>query len=349
MCCTRPFRTVIVAVAAVIFAGLGCDSRKKDSPGAGPVTPSDNGPTHVFKATPGTPPKLAFVINNPSPFWDGAAAGVKKFEGETNVHVDFKIPQNGQVAEQNAILENLLSQGYNGIAISVIAPADQVSELNRACEKTNVICHDSDAPKSHRLLYIGTNNVEAGKVLGNEIVKLMPSGGKIAVFVGTFSADNARERLNGIESAIAGHNIEVKVKKEDNGDRTAARSNVEKVITAYPEVTMMVGLWSYNGPQIASAVEASGKQGTIKAAVFDDETGTLDAIEKGSITSTVVQKPFQFGYLSSKLLYALATRGEEALKDPLIKDGKIDTGVEVINSQNVKDYRAGLADLTKKK
>ena len=42
--------------------------------------------------------------------------------------------------------------------------------------------------RSNRLLYIGTNNYQAGKTLGKEMVKLLPHGGKIAVFVGTFSA-----------------------------------------------------------------------------------------------------------------------------------------------------------------
>ena len=51
----------------------------------------------------------------------------------------------------------------------------------------------------------------------------------MAVFVGTFSADNAAQRLKGIEDAIAGHNIEIVAKKEDNKDRAKARSNVEDV------------------------------------------------------------------------------------------------------------------------
>ena len=92
--------------------------------------------------------------------------------------------------------------------------------------------------------------------------------------------------------------------------RTAkARSNVEDVINAYPDMNLLCGLWSYNGPAIAAAVDASGKKGKIQVAVFDEEDGTLDGIENGTIACTVVQKPFQFGYLSSKYLHDLATQG----------------------------------------
>src|SRR5205814_7347738 len=125
--------------------------------------------------------KLAFVTNNASEFWKIAAAGVHKYEKESGVQVDIKMPPNGKVEEQNQILENLVSQGYNGIAVSAIAPNDQIAEINKAAGKSVLICFGSDVPKSNRKLYIGTNNFEAGKTLGNEIIKLLPNGGKMAV------------------------------------------------------------------------------------------------------------------------------------------------------------------------
>jgi ribose transport system substrate-binding protein len=290
--------------------------------------------------------KLAFVTNNSSEFWKIAAAGVHKYEQESKIQVDIKMPSNGTTEEQNQILENLASQGYEAIAVSVIAPNDQVPVLNRVAEKTKLITFDSDAPKSNRLLYIGTNNYEAGKALGNEIVKLLPSGGKMAVFVGTLSADNAAQRLKGIQDAIAGHGIEIVDRREDNTDRAKARSNVEDIINAHGDLNLVAGLWSYNGPAIAAAVEALGKKGKILPAVFDEEEGTLKGIADDTIQCTVVQKPFQFGYLSSKWMHDLATRGEAA-KASLPPSQIIDTGVEVINKANVAAFRQQLAEMKK--
>jgi ribose transport system substrate-binding protein len=290
--------------------------------------------------------KVAFVTNNASDFWKIAAAGVRKYEQEGKVQVDVKMPPNGTPEEQNQILENLVSQGYDAIALSVNAPNDQVPIINKAAGKTKVITFDSDAPKSNRLLYIGTNNYEAGKVLGGEIAKLLPSGGKIAVFVGTLSADNAKERLRGIEDAIKGRNITIVDKREDNTDRAKARSNVEDIINAHADLDMAVGLWSYNGPAIAAAIEALGKKGKVQAAVFDEEEGTLSGIANGTIQVTVVQKPFQFGYLSSKWMHDLATKGETA-KATLPVDKVIDTGVEVITKANVAEFKAKLSEMKK--
>ena len=185
--------------------------------------------------------KMAFVTNNPSDFWKIASAGVHKYEKEGKVQVDIKMPPNGTVSEQNQILENLSSQGYDAIALSVDAPNDQVSLLNKLGQKTKLITFDSDAPKSNRLLYIGTNNFEAGKVLGNEIVKLLPAGGKAAVFVGTFSADNAAERLKGVQTAIAASTPRIRsaaLSEANMPTKTAALPPFGKSLTIWPPSTL---------------------------------------------------------------------------------------------------------------
>ncbi|HXK20432.1 MAG TPA: substrate-binding domain-containing protein, partial [Polyangiaceae bacterium] len=87
--------------------------------------------------------KLGFVTNNPSQFWKIAEAGLRKYEKEAKVQVDMKMPPNGTPEDQNQILQNLASQGYDAIAVSVIAPKDQLHVLNEVADKTNLITFDS--------------------------------------------------------------------------------------------------------------------------------------------------------------------------------------------------------------
>jgi ribose transport system substrate-binding protein len=212
-----------------------------------------------------------------------------------------------------------------------------------------MICFDSDAPKSNRLMFIGTDNFQAGKLLGAEIVKVLPDGGDVAVFVGTMSADNAQKRKAGVEAALAeaqaktGKHYAVVVTKEDNVDHGKARANVEDVMSSYKNVKLLCGLWAYNGPAIANAIiDAKNKGGTPPlAAVFDEDQGTLDAIRSGVITCTVVQHPFEFGYRACTYMRDLAYKGESALpKDPFVN-----TGVEVINAANVDEFSKRLAEM----
>lgn len=338
---------------AVVFAGLfstGCKKRG-DTPAnnsaAGPSAAAAPANLPPPKKPDGKPFRLAFVTNNSSDFWKIAAAGVHKYEQDAGVQVDIRMPTDGKTpAEQNQILAALASEGYDAVAVSVIAPDDQVANLNRVAEKAKLITFDSDSAQSKRLLYVGTKNFEAGKTLGQEIVKLLPNGGKIAVFVGTFGADNAKQRLAGIEDAIKGKNIEIVEKREDQTDRAMARSNVETVLNARGDLNMVVGLWSYNGPAIAAALTGSGKKGKVKAAVFDEEEGTLDGIENDVIDVTCVQRPYEMGYQSSKWMHDLAARGDAAVTK-IPADKAVDTGVQVINKSNVGKFREDLRKLTK--
>ncbi len=340
----HPFRFIACAAlflsaAAALISGVGCD--RGESPVANPATNPTTGPTGA-KAY-----KLAFVTNNVSDFWKIASTGVHKYEKQANVQVDIKMPSNGKTPEeQNQILETLLSQGYDAIAVSAISPKDQLPILSKVAQQSKLITFDSDAPDAQRMLYVGSLNYEAGKTLGQQIVKLLPSGGKIAVFVGKFSADNAAQRLKGIEDTIAGHNIEIAQKREDGTDKNNARRNVEDVLNSGEDIKLLCGLWSYNGSAIADAINGSGKKGQIKAAVFDEQEQTLRGIESGTIDCTVVQHPYEMGYRSAHWLDRLTSDTDKAKAE--IPADKVDnTGTEVIDKSNVADFRQRLADWLK--
>ncbi|HEY3496894.1 MAG TPA: sugar-binding protein [Polyangiaceae bacterium] len=330
------------SIATISLSVLGCN--KSEAPNGGAAATA-SGAEAQGAAPAGKVLKLAFVSNATGEFWKIAAAGVRAYEKEGKVQVDVKMPPNGTADEQNQILENLSSQGYDAIAVSAVAPNDQVPILNKVAAKAKLVTIDSDAPKSNRLLYIGMDNYLAGKALGQEIVKLLPNGGKMAVFVGTLAADNAQQRFKGIQDVVTAAKIEIVDKREDNTDRNKARTNVEDILTAHKDLNLVAGLWSYNGPAIAAALEASGKKGKVLGAVFDEEDGTLTAIGSDTINCTVVQKPFQFGYLASKWMHELVTKPEAAAAIPASKS--IDTGVDVINKGNVADFKQKLAELKK--
>jgi len=338
---SRLFTLVAGFAGLAISLTLAACGGDKDTASAAPAVAVSESAVHQAPA--GTTLKFAFITNNSSEFWKIAEKGVQKANTELGVHVEVKMPETGKPEQQKKIIEDLISQGYHGFAISLISPADQTRDIDKATAKLNVITHDSDGPQSKRLAYIGTNNYEAGKVLGNELKKLLPNGGKVAAFVGTLAADNASQRLKGVKDALVGSKIEIAATKEDNKDMTKARTNVEDVINANPDVVALIGLWSYNTPSIVAAVKASGKADKLTVAGFDEEEGTLQGIDDGVVKATVVQKPFEFGYRSVKLLYELSTKGASALpKDPII-----DTGVEVVTKDNVAAFKAKLAELKK--
>ncbi|MCL5103291.1 MAG: sugar-binding protein [Armatimonadetes bacterium] len=278
--------------------------------------------------------KVGFVSNAIADFWLIAKAGTIKAEKDFNAECDYRMPSQSTATEQKTIVEDIMVKGVSGIAISPIDPANQTDLLNDIAAKANLICEDSDAPKSRRICYIGTNNIEAGKAAGRELLKAVPNGGKVMAFVGTLDARNASERYQGVCETVKGSKITILGCLTDNTDRVKAKANAEDTLIKNPDIVALVGLWAYNGPACAEAVKSAGRVGKIKIIAFDEESATLQSIKDGVIDATIAQNPFMIGYESVRVLAALARK-----EDPKIPESKyIDTGVTVVTKANVDEF-----------
>ncbi len=279
--------------------------------------------------------KLAFVTNNASDFWTIARKGVEKADTELNdVCVEFKMPGEGTAAEQKRIIDDLVSTGINGIAMSPVDPDNQSQLINDTAKKALVITQDSDAPNSDRAVYIGTDNVAAGRQAGELVKEALPNGGKIMVFVGKSDARNAAERYQGLKEALQGSKVEIIDIRTDDTDRARAKANAADTLVKYPDIAGLVGLWSYNGPAILNAVKDAGKVGQVKIVSFDEEDETLAGVKDGSIFATVVQQPFEFGYQSVKLMSQILKGDKSAI--PANK--QINVPTLIIKKETVEEF-----------
>lgn len=256
--------------------------------------------------------RLAFVTNNPSDYWTicrrGTEAAAKALG---NVEVEFVMPADGTAVTQKQDVDDLLAEGVQGIAVSPVDPTNETPYLNGVAAKTNLITADSDAGASRRLCYVGTDNHAAGVMAGRLIKKALPQGGQIMLFVGITRAQNAHDRIAGIQDTLRGSRITILGVKTDDTDHARARQNVVDTLAQYPHIAGLVGLWSYNGPAIAGAVRSAAKVGKVRVIAFDEEDETLAGIRDGAIYGTIAQQPYRFGYESVKLLAALA-RGDKS-------------------------------------
>ena len=157
-------------------------------------------------------------------------------------------------------------------------------------------------------------------------------------FVGFLGADNAVERIAGFRQAVEGSGIELVDVRGDDVDFAKARSNVDDVLAANPEITCMVGFYSYNSPKIFEALQAAGKIGAITVIAFDEDPITLGAVKDGSFAGTVVQQPFEWGYQGMKLMAAYLGGDKSGIP----ADGLIIVPTKVIDQANVEEFEADL-------
>ena len=211
------------------------------------------------------------------------------------------------------IVNDALRKGEaDAIAISPIDPVSEKKIINETAKKVPVITIDSDAPDTDRLLYIGADNKAAGRQAGELMKKALPQGGKIMVFVGKKDVQNARERFDGLKEALQGSKIEIIDLMTDDNDHVKAKDNAVEAIEKHPDLAGMIGLWSYNGPAILTAVTNAKKIGKIKIVCFDEAQETLDGIKEGAIFATVAQQPFEYGYQAVQILAKLA-KGDKSV------------------------------------
>ncbi len=323
----KNFILIALLVACLVVLGASC-------------TPN-SGPTNSTAGAGGNL-RLAFVTNNTSDFWTIARKGTEKADKEfDDVTVEFRLPADGTAAEQKRMIDDLLAKGIDGMAVSPVDPENQTQTLNDTAKRVLVVTQDSDAPKSDRAFYVGTDNVAAGRVAGGLIKEAVPQGGKIMLFVGKLDARNAQERLQGIKEALQGSNIQILDVRTDDTDRVRAKSNVSDTLVKYPDVVGLVGLWSYNGPAILSAVQDANKTGAVKIVAFDEEDNTLNGVKQGAIYATVVQQPFEFGYQAIKLMRQYLKGDKSAV--PASKQIFVPT--LVIKKDNVDDFTTKINQL----
>src|SRR4029079_929846 len=326
-------RGALVAIAAIATIGFGSCKKSGESAGGegAPAAGGGGGETYKF----------AFVTNNSAGFWNIAKKGVEKAEQDLGIKAEVMRPLKGELAEQQSLLEDAMVRDFTGLAVSPVNPDSMTPLLDRVAAKMPVICHDSDAPKSKRISYVGTNNTEAGRAAGRAALKALGDKrkGKVALFVGRIDMQNAIERRAGVEEILKPTGLEILPVFLDGTDRAKAKKNVEDALARYPDLVLTIGLWSYNGPSIAGAIRASSRKDKPAIVAFDEDEETLKAVEDGLIYATIVQKPFEFGYQSMKLL-----------KD--IKDGKkvpvnVNPGIDTISKENLTAFWTRLKELQK--
>lgn len=341
-------RAFLSVLCLSVFSLFGCsDDGGSTAGGSGSTTGGE------------AQPKVAYVTNGIASFWVIAEKGANDAAKEFGAEVSVQMPANG-VEDQKRMCQDLLAQGIEGIAISPIDPANQGELLSEIAEHTKLITHDSDAPDSDRLCYIGVDNYTAGRMCGALVKEAMPEGGTVMIFVGRLGQANARLRRQGVidelmdrdpdssrydepgAGEIKGDKYTILDTRTDGFDFGKAKAQAQDAIAKYKDLGCMVGLFAYNPPLMLDAVREANKIGKIKIVGFDEEGPTLKGIQDGEVYGTVVQNPYKYGYESVRVLAALARGDESVIPD----GGFMDIPARQIRKDNVDKFWAELKRLT---
>lgn len=221
-----------------------------------------------------------------------------------DVKVEWRTPVNEDAQQQAQYVEQLASQGFDGIAISASDANVLTAAVNSAIDRgVVVITFDSDIPASKRLAYYGINDEEAGRSVMRELSKAMGGkGGKIAILSGNQNATNLNARVKGVKDELAtlkdkGFTLkDVYYTKETASDAAAL---VQQVQTANPDIVgwAMVGGWPLFTQNALDGVYE-------KAAIVsvDHLPEQLNYVKNGQVAALIGQDCYGWGYQSVVML-----------------------------------------------
>jgi len=297
---------------------------------------------------------IAMVVNVAADYWKAGQVGFLKGCSDLGISSSkctFFAPPNGKLTEQTSELETLDSQGITGYSISAIDPASAKGTIATDTGKgIFVLAIDSPLPGTGAAaLYLGTPNYDAGFAAGTAMKAALNGTGKVAVLVGSLTALNAVQRIQGFEAAM-GSGITVVQKLNDNLSAATATSDAETILANNPDVNGLYGVYSYDGPALAQAVVTAKKTGSVKIVSDDSDAQTLGFIGDGTIYATIVQMPYQQGYTGAYIMAAEKLLGSAAtmaiVKPFLSTDGStLSSGVGTLKKTDLDGYKALQAQL----
>jgi ribose transport system substrate-binding protein len=291
------------------------------------------------------------------PYWQEAQAGFQDAGRVLGVKVEFKGPETHNADDELEAFRKAVNMRPSGIAVSPARPELFNKEIDAAVQAgIPVICVDSDAPESRRILFIGTDNYLAGLESGRRVAEVMHGEGRLALIavIGQF---NQTERRRGVEEVLKKYpRIQIVHTLDDKGDPRTANDQIAALLESKDPKDKFDGilcLEASGGPGAAEALHRLNLDGKIPIVAMDKSPETLDWIARGVISASIAQKSYTMAYYSLRFLddlhhnvvHEFAKDWRTAPTSPL--PTRVDTGTAVIDKSNVADFQAALASRAK--
>lgn len=252
------------------------------------------------------------------------------------VRINWRTPNNEDAQQQAQYVEQLASQGVDGIAISCSDAKVLEGAINSAVEDgVEVVTFDSDSPESKRFAYYGIDDFEAGRVVMRELVRSMQGEGVVAILAGNQNAPNLQARVRGARDEADKHDgITIQGTYYHPETAAEAAAKVQQVQNANPEITgwAMVGGWPLFTKNALDGVHEFSK--VVSVDLLPEE---LEYVKKGQVQALVGQDCYDWGHKSVTVLFDKVHHGKSPEKE-------INTfELKIVTQDNVEEY-VGLWD-----
>ncbi|MEE8436934.1 MAG: sugar ABC transporter substrate-binding protein [Candidatus Neomarinimicrobiota bacterium] len=275
----------IFFILGLFFFSTSCQRSKK---------PSETGPVVAL---------VLKTLNNP--FFMDMQRGAEDAAAELGINLIVQAAEREiDVEKQMQIIENLIQRKVAAICVTPSGSREIVPALVKANRSgIHVLIVDTRVDevtlteaKGYIATFIGSDNVEGGKIAGKFIVDKLNSSGKIVILEGIPGHETGDARLKGFHQAVDNiPGIEIVTSQTANWERDQGYYVFQNILQSYPGV---LALFACNDMMALGAIEAiaaAGKTGEIVVVGFDAVNDARLAIRQGSMAGSVAQHPYKMG------------------------------------------------------
>jgi methyl-accepting chemotaxis protein len=244
------------------------------------------------------------------------------------VEVFCKAPPDYDGKQQALIIDEVVRDNIDGLGIGPIDSPEVRRSLVAAIEKgVKVVFFDTDLSEISRLGFIGTDNIQAGRKLGDLAVKLTGGKGQMLCSTSNQTTLNLNERVVGLKEIVArnkGMRI-VEINSPNSSNLEVRWQSIAKSLRLHPEIDCFVCVESA-GYYFAERIRREFKR-NMAIIAFDKSEESLESIRRGYTNAVIAQRQGLWGELIVRRLYD-AMHGKE------LKSFE-DTGTYEINKRNL--------------
>jgi ABC-type sugar transport system substrate-binding protein len=271
------------------------------------------------------PVDFFFTIENAAKEWAAAHPDVELITGQGKAGNDHE----GQIA----IIESMVAQGVQGIAVTPTGPQVQPALDAAVAAGVKIVLIDNDLPDwTGKSAVVATDNHAGGVLAGQWLKEHLKAGDTLAVLEGVAGVPALDARVEGMIEGLAGLDVTIVQKLPTDCDQVKGQDAADAILTANPDVKAIYGAC---GPPIIGALESIRNAGRTPDSIivvgFDASPDEIAAIEAGTEDASVAQFPAKMGELGVDTVYK-AVIGESV-------EANVDTGTAVVTTDNVADFK----------
>lgn len=287
--------------------------------------------------------KIACIVkNSTNPYMVGCLNGVKKAAEDMGFEAITMAPStNDSVEEQVKIMEDLIEKGVDGFVLVPVDTNGIMPGVRKAEEKNiPVVCIGTPAAEKTFLL-TGVDYTETGRVIAKQVAEKLGGNGKIIILEGAPGAQNAIERLNGINEVLDTYpGIDIVASQTANFKRTEGMNVTENLIQKYKDISAIIAANDESALGAYQAVKAAGMKDVLIAGFDGNQDGSA-AIKSGELFATYNTDPYGSCYLACAYLVQYLNDG--TMPQQYFIPFPSERDKPVITNENVDNYTENIA------